>query len=288
MKTFKNLWLALSFLFWATLPVTAQSYGLQELAPYVKLVSGTGLTTGHIANLLLSNETSKDVVLTVGPYFIPSSGQYQPYIVPRSSVINLPAGHTSVIKLDGYCADVHKAAVPSSEELISITKWVVPSATAYPKTSGWNRSDHYKVNLKQQTGNTEYKLSYPGMDTEFIYAIDYDKYSADAASQLLDGILRLETAYDQLYEARMISSPYAAHPEKERAAIIQQAFWIFTSQLKEMPYTKTEFKDRMAKQYADKTGITMEGTEVKKQVDYGANSFWNSFIQVLKKAKIIL
>lgn len=288
MKLLKNSLLIIILLASCLPSVMSQNRSINELAPYLKLASGTGLTTGHVANLLLSNETASDVILTVGPYYIPSNNQYQPYIIPETEMVTLPAGHTSVIELYGYCASVFQKAVPANEELIDLEKWQMPIPNNYPKTNGWDRSDNYKVNVLQQTGKTEFKLAYPGVETEFIYKIDYDKYAATSANQLLDAIIRIEDAYDQLYENKLINTPYASNPIKERESVIQQTFWIYTSLLNEKDYNKASFKARMLEQYEEKMGQELTAAEAKKQFDYGANSFWNSFTQVLKKSKLVL
>jgi len=101
---------------------------LAPVHPLSKTATGTGRTTGHIADLVLSNLTDKTQNIKIGPFFIPSDGQYQPYIVPNSTAVTIPPGGTVKLPLEGYCTDVTLPPPPAGttlnlpEDLSSNTK----------------------------------------------------------------------------------------------------------------------------------------------------------------------
>lgn len=85
---------------------------------------GTGRTTGHIVTLSIQNPTSNDLVLEIPALLIPSSGKYQPYIVPSPTVVEVPARSTTTVDVEGYCVDIHAPPVPSGENMPSVSSWI--------------------------------------------------------------------------------------------------------------------------------------------------------------------
>ena len=63
--------------------------------------TGTGQTTGHIANLSITNTTGSTVRINSQTCYIPADGKYQPYVatIPATSA---PLG-TSYLRIEGYC-----------------------------------------------------------------------------------------------------------------------------------------------------------------------------------------
>lgn len=84
---------------------------------------GTGLTTGHIADLVVKNKGKTPVTILPQRVFIPSSGLYQPYIADIPGAVIQP-DKTDTLRLQGYCTDVHLPAAPAAVELIPILKWI--------------------------------------------------------------------------------------------------------------------------------------------------------------------
>ncbi len=85
---------------------------------------GTGRTTGHIATLSIQNPSSNDLVLKIPALFIPSSGQYQPYIVPSPKVVEVPARSTTKVDVEGYCVDIHTPPVPEGRAMPPVDEWI--------------------------------------------------------------------------------------------------------------------------------------------------------------------
>jgi hypothetical protein len=84
--------------------------------------TGTGQTTGHIANLSITNTTGSTVRINPQTCYIPSDGKYQPYVarIPATSV----APGTSYIQVDGYCANVYAHPVPVGNPMPLVSDWI--------------------------------------------------------------------------------------------------------------------------------------------------------------------
>ncbi|MBK7426461.1 MAG: DUF4157 domain-containing protein [Saprospiraceae bacterium] len=93
-------------------------------AELVLTAKGTGRTTGNIANITVINPTNEDLILEFPTLYIPSSGQYQPYVIPFPNQVSVSAGQTVNVPIEGYCVDIHKAPVPAGELMPPISTWI--------------------------------------------------------------------------------------------------------------------------------------------------------------------
>lgn len=116
----KKMMLAAVMLLAAASLIIAQNNALQIRA------TGTGRTTGHIANLSLYNPTPAPLTFTLSPCYIPSGGQYQPYIVPTVTTATVPPGATANIPVKGYCTDIFTPPVPSGHTMPPFSDWTTP------------------------------------------------------------------------------------------------------------------------------------------------------------------
>ena len=112
---------------------------LQNLDPNQLRVTtvGTGRTTGHILNMEVKNLTDRDMEIHYTPVFVPSDGKHQPYIVPGSGTIEVPAGSEVEYPLHGYCADNRKPPIGKGDGTPSIDDWERPN-TDYFDDEGLN------------------------------------------------------------------------------------------------------------------------------------------------------
>ena len=85
---------------------------------------GTGRTTGHIADLIVSNNTSQPIEILPERMYIPSDGKYQSYVAWIEEGIIIPPGETHTIPVHGYCADVHTPPVPSGDLMPPLNSWI--------------------------------------------------------------------------------------------------------------------------------------------------------------------
>ncbi len=96
--------------------IEAQAQSLKVVA------TGTGQTTGHIANISITNTTGQAVKINTQTCYIPSEGKYQSYVatIPATSV---PPG-TSYLEVEGYCANVYAHPVPDGNPMPLVTNWI--------------------------------------------------------------------------------------------------------------------------------------------------------------------
>lgn len=106
---------------------------------------------------------------------------------------------------------------------------------------------------------------------------------------LADVITQIESAVDVIQHEPVVTTPFANDPIREREAIIQQTFWIWTSAVTGEEYTDDDFTERVYAQYETSTGspVTTLPEEQKEQVDSGIIDFWNTFQATGVEAKII-
>lgn len=254
----------------------------------------TGRTTGHIADLSVKNTSAIDIDEEIGPFYIPASGNYQPYIVPFPVRIIAKAGDHSTIPVMGFCTDNRRPPVPSGESMPSPDSWIIPDQITEDwepdSQDGWVKTFEILGDGKFVTkpGYGVF-LSVPGTEKPLGHTIDQYKHPKEAAPLILNGITRIITSTDSLQQQGNIRTPFSNNKDKEREAVIQQTFWIFTAMLTGNDYTKDEFRDIMVKQLETQSGRSYESSPVavKEKIDQGVDDFWDSFMLVGAEAKIL-
>lgn len=256
-------------------------------------VTGTGRTTGHIADLKLTNGTEEEYQTSLGPFYIPSSGQYQPYIVPAQINVTVPPDATINIPMKGYCTDIHKPPVGSGEDLPPVTSWIIPGVI----TDQWEPDENDGwipkiITVPPSEGKGEnldnIVTLIPGTAQPLTHTIDQYKYPGATAPVLLKSINLIATAFDSLKNSTNFLTPFSGNPEKERESVIQQTFWIFASGISGDEYNKEQFEAKMTGQFENQTGksIDMIPKETKEKFDQGVDDFWNTFNLVGAEAKV--
>ncbi|MCE7922364.1 MAG: hypothetical protein DYG98_04860 [Haliscomenobacteraceae bacterium CHB4] len=251
--------------------------------PLLCSASGTGRTTGQIAILTLRNPTNQEITVDVGPFFIPSGGQYQPYIVPNIGSVSVLPHATANVPLEGYCADIFTKPVPAGNEMPPVNEWVnlsgshaLPSTWAPNPANGWKPAPGSSVLM-------------PGTGRPLGYTLDVKRHAAEAAPLLLDALNRIAETYDELNNEGTITTPFSGNPEKERESVIQQTFWIYAAELTGKAYKKDDFKANTVRQFEEATGQDFEKTDEKTRsgLNAGVDQFWNTFEAVGAEAKVL-
>lgn len=222
--------------------------------------TGTGKTTGDVVALTIYNPSDTPARGSIVPFIIPCEAEHQSYItIDFIPTFVVPAGGSIDFKLNGYCLDITKRAATEKDSLIPFKNWI--------------RIDE----------NSAGKIS------TFKPIINPDKNPEQAAPYLLKAIQDISSAYDKLKTEKKINTPFSGSPEKEREAVIQQTFWIYTSEMRQKPYTKEQFSTRTYEQYQEKANINPISLppDKKQQLDKGIDDFWNSFQAVGTEAKIL-
>ena len=258
---------------------------------------GTGRTTGHIANLFIENPTDDAVEVTIGPFIIPTTGNYQSYFVPESLTKHLPAGAKLTVPLNGYCLVIRKKPVPDGQEMVPVEKWLTPSLTypdkavtptslkidvtdlpnlgkeqalvttipfpnttaqGHPMSSAVLESNSYERRPDEDKDNIT--ITYPGTDIKFPYRIDLDKNLEQAAPFIFYTVPALIEAYNEIERDpnKTVATPYDLLPDKEKDVCLQQAVWIGMAELEGDDYTLEEFRDNLASQFETTSGTTID------------------------------
>lgn len=245
---------------------------------------GTGRTTGHIANLNIKNTSDNTATLTLGPFYIPSSEKYQPYVVPTPLKVTVPAHGSEEIQLTGYCADIHTPPVPAGKDFPSFDTWVTiadsPLENWQPETvNGW------KLTTTPTAGTG---TLIPGTSKPLNYTIDINQHPEQSGKVLLEAINRITIAYDKMTAEKGISTPFSGTPEKERESVIQQTFWIYTSLLSGKKYTVEDFRANTIKQFESNGKKYNDApAETKQEIESGVEIFWSTFEAVGVEAKVL-
>ncbi len=241
---------------------------------------GTGETTGHIATLSVTNTTSDAIIYNPGSVFIPSTNGSQPYIVPPTEDVTIPAEESKDIPLFGYCADVTRPPVSKGEPTSAIEEWVRAKNLPY----GWrpNRDNGWMDHPGSKALN-------PITEEPLGHTLDYDKYPEEAADLLITAITEIEQAFDGLMTEGNIHTPFSSQPEQERETVIQQTFWIFTSAVQGDDYSKEDFQTKTIQQFEENTGqnFTSAPEEIQRNVKDGVSDFWSTFEAVGDRAKVL-
>lgn len=266
--------------------------------------TGAGQTTGHIATLGINNTTGSTVSINAQTCYIPSEGKYQPYVatIPATTV---PPG-TSQILVEGYCADVYAQPVPEGYAMPLISTWipVTLSGTNIPKggtnilpTPAMPAFSAVDIpGLIQAKGytplssseSTAAKMTWPGTPTPFEGTINPALNAKAFAPILVEAVHSLNKGFDGLKLAGSVNSPFNSDPKKEKDAVIQQAFWMYTAAITGKLYEKELFYAKVVKQFEANTNTRFDNlsTEEKEKLTGGIDVFWNTFINVSIGAKV--
>ncbi|MBK9255433.1 MAG: DUF4157 domain-containing protein [Saprospiraceae bacterium] len=291
-------------------------------------VTGTGRTTGHIASLSVSNPTKEPINVKIGnggSFLIPSSGPYQPYVVPSIPAIPVQPGKTVTVPVEGYCVDIRRPPVGPDIPMPPVQSWIestpqsiteVSVAPQIPEPFNPPVSNTMEVTLPtkmaislQEATNilqslpppapmrnwncpdlvTDNSIFIPGTDHLMPININVDDMPGLAAPLLLDAINRITHAIDKLDMDGVINTPFSNNKDKERESVIQQTFWMYSAGLSGQAYTKNDFENNTIKQFETTTGKNYGDIPVnqKDQIDKGVDDFWNTFSAVGVEAKIL-
>lgn len=267
--------------------------------------TGTGRTTGHIATLSVDNPTQSYLVTSPQSVFIPSDGQYQPYVGTIPGTL-LPPGITN-IPVDGYCADVHTPPVPNENPMPSLDTWIpvgVPedfiegddfpiiATTPIPPFVPEDIPDI--INTPGFTPvppdpEQDIILTWPGTDIPVGGTLDPDEDPTVFAPVIVKVMEEVEAAAESITESGILTTPFSPDPPRQIQASIQQVVWIFAAGITGEEYGKTDFTDKVYEQFEDNSGnaVTTLPEEQKEKLDSGVDDFWDVFTAVGVEAKVI-
>lgn len=268
--------------------------------------TGTGQTTGHIANLTVTNTTSESLQINSQTAYIPSDGRYQSYVgtVPETTV---PPG-TTIIPVNGNCAIVSSPPFPIGINMI-VENWIPVGTIDQPLPEGTINilpmptkpqftpddipdligSPGYTLITDLPKGDSEIIINWPDTNIPMGGVIDPDKYPEDFAPVIVEVLEDIIDAVDIILEDDHFDTPISGNPEKERESVIQQTFWIYMAAATGDEYTRNDFAAKVYDQFLTSSGkpVTSLPEEQKEKVDEGIVDFWNSFHATGIEAKVI-
>lgn len=261
----------------SSIPNTRKGY---QPPPGVSLIkaTGTGRTTGHIANLSLSNDSDAPVALPALAFFIPSGGKYQAYVGRIEPGQILPPGTGSTVEVRGFCATVRRPPVPAEAPIPPAETWQVATGEftdfTFPAGTPFRQPGRALI---------------PGSNDALPGAVSIDREPGTAAPLLLAAVQHIEQAAARLQQSGELQTPFSANPEREREAVIQQTFWMFAAELENDPYTQEEFTRVLEAQYETGTGVALADApeQDRERIKQGSDDFWAAFELVGVEAKVL-
>lgn len=239
----------------------------------------TGATTGHLADLMVNNNTAIELNTTLGPFFIPSDGKYQPYITVTPIKVIVRPNETMTYPIMGYCVDIHRPPISNGKFLPKFEEWITPSTLP----NYWNPSPS-----KGWTPSTIDNYLIPGTEVSLKSAINVDKYPQEAANVLFTAIQKISLAFESLKNIGSLETVLSSKPENEKEGVLQQTFWIYTSLIQGKAYEKEEFIAKMKEQINNKSNNSIKSLTLEESVNLekGLDDLWSSFQQVGTLAKL--
>jgi hypothetical protein len=255
-------------------------------------VISTGKPSGIVFHLHLVNKTDSMVEFRLDPFIVPPTKKRQGYTVIYPLSGSIAPGTTEVYPVRGVCNDLHREPYPVGKEISNTDDWVFasdlpvsdPPGTIPDENSGFKK----RTFIPDKPPNTFHRLTHPGTTVPFNYSIDLQKNTRSAAPILLESLKMIITTYDSLNDAGKIITPYETDSLKERETVIQHSYWIVTSLLEDEPYTFEEFRGTVISQFEEtsRTQLNDSPTQVREEIENGAERFWDVFTLVGVEAKV--
>jgi hypothetical protein len=252
----------------------------------VRSARGTGRTTGHIVTLFAYNPGKKPVTADFGPYFIPSNGKDQSYVVPGTTTVTIPPKSEVEIPLIGFCSDNRRPPVSDGEDMPPYSSWVQVDP-AQPVSFDWTQKPGSGITTAPAGPRPIPTIL--GTDTPLGVSLNID-IRPDLAGPLLVSVAnKIQITFDSLRSVGGISTPFSNNRDRERESVIQQTLWWYTAALRGDEYTEEQFEERMTEQLETNTGKKKEELppQMVEQFDAGVADFWDSFTLVGVEAKVI-
>lgn len=269
--------------------------------------TGTGNTTGHIANILVTNNNDFPVDILPQNVFIPSDGKYQSYVGRIPDGITVPPGQTNSIPVTGYCTDIHTPPVPPGTNMPPFENWIpvhdpndIIDGDDYPIVTTKPVSSFVPDVIPEIVESPGYTASPPAPDADIIITwpgtnipvggtLDPDDDPVTFAPVIVKVMDEVEEAATSITETGILTTPFSPDPPRQIESTVQQVVWIYTSVITGDPYGKPDFTERVYDQYEDNAGkaVTTLPEEHKEKMDNGIDEFWDFFTAVGVEAKVL-
>lgn len=236
---------------------------------------GTGRTTGHIADLFIMNTSDRAVEVEIGPMFIPGKGNTQGYLVDGESTAKVPPMNDIPFPLYGYCTHIDRAPAQSGTSLPPVSEWIIWTEGAPIPMIGTALPSSF-----QPRASGESLLTWPGTAVPFEYTLNFNDNPREGVRLLVHFITSITQTTDLLIREGSLRLS-----DLEREAIIQQTFWMFTSQLEGKNYNLNQFQELYFNQWREAKNAADE--EVPSAVMEDVTNMWASISLVGEQAKVL-
>ena len=285
-----------------------------ETPDYSIAARGTGRTTGHIADLLVTNNGQTPITTAGQTVYIASDGSHQGYFARIPPGITIPPGETVPVPVHGYCMDPLKPPIREGGEMRPGDNWVPVGDPIYPgagtpssggpavplipsepvppfapeQIPGITQDPGFKPSTKP-SAEGDITGTWPGTTRPVGGTIDPGKSPRTLAPLLVRIVELIEKAAAITTADPAFPTPFSGQPDREREVIIQQTIWICMGALLGEPYTRERFERGIYDQYRDRTGIPVSNlrAEDRNEVDTGITEFWLVFRATGLEAKVI-
>lgn len=271
--------------------------------------TGTGETTGKIADIRAVNNNNYSVQLLPQTFYIYSNGKDQSYGAWILDPITIPPGGTAIIPVYGYCADVRKPPVASGEAMIPVSEWIPVGDLEFPEDSDGG----VPVTLNDRSPLTYFKpedipsitgsgifqskpskdssiiITWPGTDIPVNGYFSPEEKPEVIAPVIISALESIENAAAVIITSGEYKTPFSSNPELEYSSFVQQTFWMTTSGFFGNEYKEEEFAENVYTQFESNTQTTVSSLppEQKQELDKGIKQFWGGFTATGLKAKVI-
>lgn len=288
----------------------------------VFLAKGTGRTTGHIADFIVTNKADFPVVILPQSFYIPPKDAYQRYVGRTPGPLTVHPGETITLPVEGYCADISKPPVPAGEDMPPVSEWRavgepegvvitdlglrhdeehLPGVSVHPGTvildvlPPLDERDIPSISatLEKKTPKDQVEnniiLTWPGTDIPVNGKLRPDRNPNITARIYVTAWEQIERAADDLLEKGIIQTPFSNNPPRERESVIQQTLWWYTAKITGEDYEIEDFAGKVYEQFEENNGMAVDelGEEQRDRIDQGVEDFWSSFMATGVEAKII-
>ncbi|MBK8954966.1 MAG: hypothetical protein IPM34_05335 [Saprospiraceae bacterium] len=271
--------------------------------------TGTGQTTGHIADLEIHNNSPFSVDILPQTFYIRSWGKYQSYIGRIIVIVTIPPGSTITIPVYGYCANVRTPPVGSGEPMPPVSEWIPVGDLDIPKKTGngvpVTINDRIPlpsfttatipsittsgIFIPKSTEQDSVFITWPGTDIPVNGFITSESKPEVIAPVLVSALEFTENAATIVISSGEYKNPFESDPSLNYSSSVQQTFWRFTSAFSGDEYKEQEFAENVYSQFETNTQTSVSSLpdDQKKELDKGIKQFWTTYTAIGLKAKVL-
>ena len=275
-----------------------------EVAQTVK-VTGTGRTTGHIADLSITNPLDHAVTVQIGTgdyYIMINDGQSQ--VAPQIPPFVLQPGETRVIQIDdGLCADISEMVLENGSEYPGPTEWVslpdpsgtipgdgdpnyvyIPTASSMPLTEVVSLLTSLAPGTPASgtpciDGSLYDQPLIPGTTTPIPAEFHPDEYPGVGVTLVLNHYSNVVESYQVLKDEGNINTVMSGNPDQEKITVSQWALQRYDRSLEGKHIEEDHFISVSLDEIEQNTGKEFsEFTSPQQdQLTEGLDGVWDAF-----------